>query len=733
MKYNILTENTYIYQGLSLFEQRQVQKWERIGIELKEAQLTADQIQQLFQQIEQETTAGGSNRTVLGKGKDMATAVNSAWKDLKSTIYNSGPMEGFAAKYDTAVQKLKQATGGDDGAMKYVQKYRKFAEKHPILQGAMYAALITAAGLSGAGLGGAAAIGLFKLTDQLLQGKDVRSALYQGAKTGAIAYGTAKLIDFVQGGGAEAAGTGDAAAGSSAPDIDAASQAKIDNLTSKYPPDQYTYQDAGTGNINIVDANGELVANADIKSTGLNGQQFVDKVEAGSAANVATGGSPDLADKIFDQNLNDGAGRTQARMAIGDALKNGDITDDQARQLLDAVKSSAQDPAAAEKAIADTLNVQPPAQPDYTQAQKDFFGGDPAEASTALSDQQKNTIAQDIAKKMGIEGPVDAKFQADVPVEINGQPVPAEVQNAYKAGATGQSLPGSQIGVGDTLPDGSKVTAIDSSNPNFGVTVEKPDGSTVPMGRQEIQDLSGQQGAANTPRGGVSGGGASDPTAGTGIATDVKTTTTPDGTTTTSGNLQGVTQGQIQNHPAYRAEIERWGDSAETRKAAAMKARSAILKGESTLLTGRKLSEGQCYYLFKMIADINNRMISEGKIWELGRRPLQEQEKTAWQKIKSKAADVGKNLTTKVTASKLTAAWKKAQSPSDSDQVAELLKSQGVNDQVIAKAFAEMKLPAPGKGATAREVQTLKAELAKLGPQTRQQLITQLQQQLGTA
>lgn len=583
MKYNILTENAYIYQGLTLFEQRQLQKWERVGIDLKEAQLTADQIQQLFQQIEQQATAGGNNRTALGKGKDMATAVNSAWKDLKSTIYNSGPMEGFAAKYDTAVQKLKQATGGDEGAMKYVQKYRQFAEKHPILQGAVYAALIAAAGVSGAGLGGAAAIGLFKLTDQLLQGKDVRSALYQGAKTGAIAYGASKLGDLIRGGGADAAGAGEAAT-SDVPDVDAASQAKIDNLTSKYPPDQYVYQDAGAGNINILDANGELVANADIKSTGLTGQQFVDKVNPESAT-----------------------------------------------------------------------NVQPPA------------------------------------------------------------------------------LSGSQIKVGDTLPDGSKITAIDSSNPNFGVTVEKPDGSTVPMGRQEIQDLTGQQGIANTPKGEVSGGGVSDPTAGTGIATDVKTTTTPDGGTTTTGNLQGVTQDQIQNHPAYRAEIERWGDNAETRKAAAMKARSAILKGESTLFTGMKLSEGQCYYLFKMITNINNRMISEGKIWELGCRPLQEQEKTAWQKIKSKAADVGKNLTTKVTASKLTAAWKKAQSPTDSDQVAELLKSQGVNDQVIAKAFAEMKLPAPGKGATAKEVQTLKAELAKLGPQTRQQLITQLQQQLGTA
>jgi len=201
MKYNILTENSYLYQGLDLFEQRQIQKWERISIDLKESQLTADQIQQIFQQAEQVATTGGDNRTLLGKGKDVATEVNKAWGELKKTIYNSGPMEGFAAKYDEAVKKLKQATGGDEGAMKYVQKYRQFAEKHPILQGAVYAALIAAAGVSGAGLGGAAAVGLFKLTDQLLQGKDIRSALYQGAKTGAIAYGASKLGDLIRGGG----------------------------------------------------------------------------------------------------------------------------------------------------------------------------------------------------------------------------------------------------------------------------------------------------------------------------------------------------------------------------------------------------------------------------------------------------------------------------------------------------------------------------------------------------
>jgi len=68
------------------------------------------------------------------------------------------------------------------------------------MQGFIYAALIAAAGVSGAGLGGAAALGLFKLTDQLLQGKDIRSALYTAGKTGALAAGASSLGDLIKGG-----------------------------------------------------------------------------------------------------------------------------------------------------------------------------------------------------------------------------------------------------------------------------------------------------------------------------------------------------------------------------------------------------------------------------------------------------------------------------------------------------------------------------------------------------
>jgi hypothetical protein len=173
--------------------------WESAGRKIIEAQLTPDQISKLFTNVEQGATAAGGNRTMVGKGKDAAGAVNKAWIELKSKVQDSAPVKNVDAMYDQAVEKLKKSTGGDEGVDKYVQKYRAFAKKHPMAQSFVYAALIAAAGISGAGAGGAAALGLFKLTDKLLQGEKFSSAAYSGAKTGALAYGAAKLADYVRG------------------------------------------------------------------------------------------------------------------------------------------------------------------------------------------------------------------------------------------------------------------------------------------------------------------------------------------------------------------------------------------------------------------------------------------------------------------------------------------------------------------------------------------------------
>ena len=139
-------------------------------------------------------------------------------------------MKNADAQYDQVVAQLKTATGGDQGVMKYVQKYRDFATKHPVAQSFIYAALIAAAGISGAGLGGAAVLGLLKMTDRLLQGDKFSSALGKGAMTGATALAAGQVGQALQGADAVAPVQTDVPAptppGTDA--VDAAAQTAVD-------------------------------------------------------------------------------------------------------------------------------------------------------------------------------------------------------------------------------------------------------------------------------------------------------------------------------------------------------------------------------------------------------------------------------------------------------------------------------------------------------------------------
>ena len=267
---------------LIINEQVTYKLWESAGRKIVEAQLTTSQINQLFANIEQNATAAGNNRTMLGKGKDAASAINTAWEDLKTKVQNSGPIKNVDAMYDQVAEKLKQATGGDQGVMMYVQKYRDFAKKHPIAQSLIYSALIAAAGISGAGLGGAAALGLFKMVDKLLQGEKFSSAAYQGAKTGAMAYGASKVADYMKGGDqtqVTGTNTGDMQQGL------ASDQAFQDRLLNRFPPDQgYTFDSLGNKYIQVFDSTGRKVFQGDIPVKTMDIKTFVDLTNNGQMA-----------------------------------------------------------------------------------------------------------------------------------------------------------------------------------------------------------------------------------------------------------------------------------------------------------------------------------------------------------------------------------------------------------------------------------------------------------------
>jgi hypothetical protein len=197
MKFEQLLENkSYLYEGLDSSALRTVKLWESAGQKILEAQLTADQIQQLFKSVEKDSTDAGGNRTMIGKGKDVTDAVGKAWTDLKAKMENSKPMTNFDQAMSDQLSKIGMGAKDPQFHGKvsdWVQKYRDFAKQHPIAQGAIYATLVALSGLLTAGVGSIAAIGLLKLADKVLQGDRFSAALGSAAKTAAAAWGASEL------------------------------------------------------------------------------------------------------------------------------------------------------------------------------------------------------------------------------------------------------------------------------------------------------------------------------------------------------------------------------------------------------------------------------------------------------------------------------------------------------------------------------------------------------------
>lgn len=167
-----------------------VRMGEDLARTLTEAALTVDQIAQLFAQVEKDVGAKGGNRTILGKGVDAAVTVKKAYDWLKDLAEKGGQVSGFEGAYNKVAQELKNASGGDEGAvMKYIEKYRALAKNNPMAQKAIYGGLVLATGIAGyVGMGPAyivlkpAVLGIMKFIDKLVQGEGITKSAIAGAE-----------------------------------------------------------------------------------------------------------------------------------------------------------------------------------------------------------------------------------------------------------------------------------------------------------------------------------------------------------------------------------------------------------------------------------------------------------------------------------------------------------------------------------------------------------------------
>ena len=148
-----------------------------------EAKLTPDQISQLFVNVEKGATAGGSNRTLVGKSKDAASFINKKIDELGAKLKQAGPVKNADQKFND----LKNKIGSKDSkVVKAVQGVSDWAKENPGKASIAVGVLTAAAAMSAGPMGGAVAGFIARATKDLLRGSDLSTATGKAAKTGAL-------------------------------------------------------------------------------------------------------------------------------------------------------------------------------------------------------------------------------------------------------------------------------------------------------------------------------------------------------------------------------------------------------------------------------------------------------------------------------------------------------------------------------------------------------------------
>jgi hypothetical protein len=187
----------------SLYEQKHVIPFiNDIEKYLKEAQLSQDQITQVFTDVEKGATAAGGNRTALGKGKDAVGAVTDkvkkVWFDkLGAALQQSDVVQGFDKKWED----IKSKVGAENPKLAAsLSKYKEFADNNPktqkflLMVGAAIAGSLglavaggAAAGIAATGLGVGAGVAIVNIADRLLKNEKLSTAVGRGATAGIVA------------------------------------------------------------------------------------------------------------------------------------------------------------------------------------------------------------------------------------------------------------------------------------------------------------------------------------------------------------------------------------------------------------------------------------------------------------------------------------------------------------------------------------------------------------------
>ena len=223
MRITELNKRTRIDESL-LLQDPVYRSFKQVGRYLAERRMSEKEILQVFADAEtgMTNTATGTNRTMLGRGKDKATDLAASIRDsvnkVLSGVQNSVPVSAVDTAYDQATDALAGLAGGQKGAvMQAIKKYRMLVKKYPKSAGFAKAALVAVTGLATGGASLPVIAGLTYALDAAIKGEKLSSVFGKGAGAAALAWAgqsIAGMFGADPAAGAAAAGTDPAAAAS---------------------------------------------------------------------------------------------------------------------------------------------------------------------------------------------------------------------------------------------------------------------------------------------------------------------------------------------------------------------------------------------------------------------------------------------------------------------------------------------------------------------------------------
>lgn len=200
--WDVLTEAQQVYIGSW---EKKVWPLVESYSKLLETEITADQVNDIFQKAEKVAMDSGNNTTVLGKAGKVSAKIAGKLKDeievLAKKAQDSGPIQNVDSAFDKLRSQIATSVGkgpGGNAILGIVDKWKNYAKENPAKAAFALSAMTSALAFASGGIVSGLAIGFFlKLANNILTGDKLSSAV---AKTGtqmavgAIAGGLGKVV-----------------------------------------------------------------------------------------------------------------------------------------------------------------------------------------------------------------------------------------------------------------------------------------------------------------------------------------------------------------------------------------------------------------------------------------------------------------------------------------------------------------------------------------------------------